>query len=320
MRIATLIPAYKSKYLVELLACLVHQTVAPSLVIFSDDSPDDAFTAQLLSEPVKSLVAHLNIKVIPGPKRGAHANWAHLLEHWAGETELVHMLCDDDIIYPHFYERHLQSHMAGHFSSTVSRRWSANENGQPIVRGLPVPELISNNPSRCIMLESSVVYSTTVGKASNWLGEVSNVVMRPETADYIRTRHYDGICFAGLEDLGSFILGTLNHPLCFINEHLGYFRQSPEQNSSQTMGIPLKFAHLAYIALAFIGRNTGALSEAQLSYNLEVVGGAVMWNYRDQEDMAPFRALMPSLIAREENSEERFLEMWNAYIKANPRY
>lgn len=320
MKITTLIPAYKSKYLFELLASLVHQTVPPSQVIFSDDSPDGAFTAQLLAEPVKSLVAHLNVKVIPGPKQGANANWVHLLDYWASETELVHILCDDDIIYPHFYERHLQAHGAGYFSSTVSRRWSANENGQPFARGLPVPELISNNPSRFISLESSVIYSTTVGKASNWLGEVSNVVMRPETAEYIRTRHHEGICFAGLEDLGTFILGTLHHPLCFINEHLGYFRQSPEQNSSQTMGIPLKFAHLAYIALAFIGRNIGALNEAQLNYNLDVVGGAVMWNYRDQEDMAPFRLIMPALIAREANSEERFIEMWTKYVKDNPRY
>jgi hypothetical protein len=317
MKITTLIPAYKVKYLVELLASLLHQTLKSNKVIFSDDSPDGAFTAQLLAEPVRSLIEQLNVTVIKGPRRGAYANAAHLLEVWGGETELVHILCDDDIIYPHFYERHLQAHISGYFSSTVSRRWYANEKGQPIAHGLPVPELISNHQSRYISIDAPVVFSTTVGKASNWLGEVSNVVMRSETAKYISARHHDGISFAGLEDLGPFILGTLHDPLCFINEHLGFFRQSPEQNSSQTMGIPLKFAHLAYIALAFIGRNTGVLTEEQLNYNLEVVGGAVMWNYRAEEDMISFRALMPSLIAREENSEKHFLEMWNNYIRVS---
>jgi hypothetical protein len=316
MKITTVVPAYKSKYLMELLTCLVQQAEPPDQVIFSDDTQTLEFAQVLLAEPVKSMVAHLNITVVEGPKRGAHANWAHGVSAWGGRTELLHILCDDDIVYPHFYQQHRRAHMAGHFSSTISRRWYANEAGQTLRLALEVPGVIENHPMRMHALDAKTLFSTNVARGANWLGEVSNTVMRAETAILVRDRQLQAISFAGLEDLGAFVCGAIEHPVCFINEHLGFFRVSPGQNSSQTMGMPLKLAHLAYIALAIIGRNQGLLSAQETQFCIEKVGSAFLWNYRDEQDVADFHEFLPNLIANSSNLEKQFLDMWGKLVNS----
>ena len=44
MRVTTMIPVYKFKYLVELLTCLRHQTVGQLESFFSDDNPQALYT------------------------------------------------------------------------------------------------------------------------------------------------------------------------------------------------------------------------------------------------------------------------------------
>ncbi|MET0518433.1 MAG: glycosyltransferase family A protein, partial [Burkholderiaceae bacterium] len=177
MQFTTLVPAYKPKYLVELLTALRHQTVKPARVIISDDSPDQAFIAALNSEPIRSTVADLNIEVVPGPRSGAYNNFRHLLQLYGGQTELFHLLLDDDIPYPSFYERHLQAHSQATVQCVVSRRWTALESGLPM-RDLPVPEALSTHPQRLLALDAPMLFAHTAGLSRNWLGEFSNATFR----------------------------------------------------------------------------------------------------------------------------------------------
>ena len=313
MKITTVIPAFKSQYLIQLLTALVHQTVPPDKVIFSDDSPNQDFFRILASNSIKEMVAHLNIEVIVGPHKGAFANGRQCIEVWNQETELLHMLCDDDIIYPHFYESHKRAHMSGNFSSSVSRRWYANENGHPLSRALPVPEIIANHSQKMLSLDANILFWTTVAQGKNWLGEVSNTVMRKETASLVASRIYGDIAFCGLEDLGAFVCGAISNPICYINEHLGYFRLNDGQNSAQTMGMPIKLAYLAYIALAIIGRNAGLISAVQTKSVIDLVGPAFMWYFKNEDDVDELRILLPGLISAETGAEERFLKSWGKF-------
>ncbi len=310
MKITTLIPAYKEKYLYELLAALIQQTVPPDRVIFSDDSSNQIFMELLSAEPLKSLVAHLNVEVIAGPRKGAYANVCHIIRNFSRDTELVHVLCDDDIIYPQFYERHLHAHNHGVFSSTISGRWTANEVGQPLKKGLSVPDFIKYHPNRNISIDSNIIFSSTVGQSRNWLGEVSNTVYRAEFAEKMLTCELNGISYSGLEDLGSFLEGTLALPLCYINEQLGFMRQNSGQNSTQHFGPPLKLAFLAYIALAIAGKRIDKLTEQMVSDTISIVGSNILWHYRNEIDMAEYCKLMPSLIAGSEGAEDQFLNVW----------
>jgi hypothetical protein len=313
MRIATLIPAYKPAYLTDLLLSLRHQTVKSSLIIISDDSPDQAFLAALNSEPLKSLVADLPITTIPGPRTGAYNNFRNLLNAWDGRTELVHLLLDDDVIYPEFYARHLVAHQAGRYNVSVSRRWTALESGHPTSTLRP-PPLVADNPQRMLSMSAPSLFASTVAVSSNWLGEFSNAVFRADFASQLHDPSLDGIDFTGLEDLGAFLKASLETPLAYINDYLGFFRISPTQHSANPMGRPMKMAHLAYLALAIASRRIGLIPPEAAAACVAGLCPLVVQRYAAQEDMARVCALMPGLATGDAAAEAEFLLAWTAYL------
>ena len=314
MKITTLIPAYKPKYLIELLTALRHQTVKPARILFSDDSPGLEFTRVLTSEPIKSVIADLNVEVIEGPHTGGWSNFLHLLKAWNGATELFHFLLDDDIIYPSFYERHLFAHTSTDTLCSVSRRWTALESGQPL-RDLNMPDAVANHPHRLLSLPADALFSTTVARSSNWLGEYSNAVFRAEFAPEVHATALDGISYIGLEDLGAFLCASLHKPVAYLNENLGYFRVNAEQHSAQPMGRAMKMAHLAYLALAIAARRVGRLPGADAAQALATLCPIIAQRYGGEADMAEFCALMPALGQGVEGAEAQFLAMWSVRSK-----
>ena len=318
MQFTTLVPAYKPKYLLELLTALRQQTVKPARVIFSDDSPDQAFVAALGGEPLRSAIADLNVSVVPGPRNGAYNNFRQLLQLYGGQTALFHLLLDDDIPYPGFYERHLQAHATGQVKCVVSRRWTALESGQPL-RDLPVPAAIAEHPQRLLALDAELLFNHTAGASANWLGEFSNATFSADMAPALDQPELAGLCYTGLEDLGAFLKASLQAPLGFLNEHLGYFRTSANQHSANPMGRPLKLAHLAYVALTLAGRRLGKLPPARAAANLAGLCPIILQRYGQQADMAELCALMPGLAAGSGDAEQRFLLLWPAYASTAER-
>lgn len=318
MQFTTLVPAYKPKYLVELLAALRHQTVKPARIIISDDSPDQAFIAALGDTPLRQALADLPLEVVPGPRTGAYDNFRALLQRYGGRTELFHLLLDDDIPYPGFYERHLAAHTQGRPQCAVSRRWTALESGQP-VRDLPVPAAVAQHPQRMLAIEAKVLFAHTAGVSGNWLGEFSNATFHADMAPQLDDPSLEGICFTGLEDLGAFLKASLRAPLGYINEHLGYFRTSAEQHSANPMGRPLKLAHLAYIALTLSGRRLGLLEPAAAQANLARLCPVIVERYGSQADLVELCGVMPGLAAGEAAAEAGFLELWQVYSGASAR-
>lgn len=319
MRFTTLIPAYKPKYLLELVLAIRHQKVKPAKIIISDDSPTQQFISILASDALKELVDELNIQVVPGPRTGAWNNFIHLLKIYQAQTEepteLFHILLDDDIPYPSFYQRHLEAHRRAYLPCVISKRWTALESGLPIRDDLPVPDVVAGHDQRMLLLNADVLFSQTVGFGRNWLGEFSNVTFRLEMASVISDATLVGISFTGLEDLGAFLKASLHGPVGYIQEHLGFFRNSSEQHSANPMGRPLKLAFLAYIALAISARNLGKLTALQSSAAIERVCQFILQHYSQELDMARFCAMMPRLAIGQEQSEAEFLELWCDYSR-----
>lgn len=313
MRIATLIPAYKPAYLVDLLVGLRHQTVKPSLIIVSDDSPNQAFVHHLSIEPLKSALADLPLEVMPGPRSGAYNNFRSLMKVWAGRTELVHLLLDDDVIYPEFYARHQAVHALGHFNVSISRRWTSLENGQP-TRTLPLPPLVADSPQRMLALKTPMVFASTVAVSLNWLGEFSNAVFRGEFVPRLDDLSLADVDFTGLEDLGAFLKASLDAPLAYINEHLGCFRTSPHQNSADLMGRPMKLAHLAHIGLAIAARRLGQISDSSAASVFAKQCPTLVAIYGGQADMARICDVLPRLAAAEQGAEAAYLAAIDAYL------
>ena len=314
MHITTLIPAYKPQYLPELLNSLRLQTRPARQIIVSDDSPNGEFRAALYSEAMAPLRAGLNIEFIEGPRRGGYANMMHLVHAWAGRSELLHLMLDDDVAYPEFYERHLVAHASADFSCSISRRWTANERGQPLA-GQPLPPALAQIAHRLVSLDAGVVFMTTAAECKNWFGEFSNVVFRAATAPLLLKPDFGGISYAGLWDLGAFMAASLQAPIGYLHDHLGYFRTGGTGNSSKFFGSYMKAAHLGYAALALGGQRIGKYTPTQAQHAFGILAPALTQRYASQPDMQPFIELLPRMAAGDALAEASFIEIWHAYLR-----
>jgi len=314
MKIATLIPAYKTKYMVDLFSSLRNQTIPSTRIIISDDSPNGEFRQALESDSIRPLLDGLDISVHEGPRTGAYENLKHLIGLWNGETELVHIMLDDDVAYPEFYERHLTAHLSAEISCSISRRWGANEAGLPC-KGQPVPAAVARNNDRILLLNSDVVFMTTVAESTNWFGEFSNAVFRADTCSILLEPLLADVSYAGLWDLGAFVAASLKAPIGYIQDHLGYFRSGGENHSSTPFGPHMKAAFLGYAALAIGGQRIGKLTLEQGLKCFRLLADFLQRYYSDQDDMRIFCELLPRMAQGEGSANIEFLDAWSAFQK-----
>ena len=319
MDIVALVPAFKPQYLPGLLNGFRLQTRPAKKIIFSDDSPDGAYRAALMSDALAPLRQGLDITCVEGPRRGGYPNVLHLLEVWADRSPLVHVMLDDDGLYPEFYERHLAAHQATNFSCTISRRWSASDDGQPIA-GQPVPAALVNHAHRLVSLDADVVFMSTAAECKNWFGEFSNAVFRADAAQVLKRPMFEGVSYCGLWDLGAFMAASLMAPIGHIQDHLGYFRTGGAGNSAKFFGPYMKAAHLGYVALCLGGRRLGRYSDERARAAFGVLTQAMAQRYGSQEDMLPFIALIARLAQGEAAAEPAFVEHWHAYLRGHDFY
>lgn len=318
MQITTLIPAYKEAYLPELLQCLRSQSHKPGKIIFSDDSPGGIYRATLFSDELAPLRAGLDIECAEGPRKGGgYANMLHLLKVWNARTELLHLLLDDDVIYPEFYERHLIAHASLKLSCSVSRRWSADEQGRPLKSDLPLPPAVARHPNRLLTLDAGVLFATTAIDGKNWLGEFSNAVFHADTLPALLNPSFGTVSYAGLWDLGAFMAASLVGPVGYVHEHLGFFRTGPAGNSSKFFGPYMKSAFLGYVALVMGGAEIGRYTPEQARGAYGRLGPVLAQYYGSQDDMKPFIALMPALAQGDALAEASFRELWKAFLRTH---
>lgn len=315
MQITTLIPAYKAQYLPELLQCLRLQTRPVGKIIFSDDSPGGVYRATLFSDELAPLRKGLDIECVEGPRKGGgYANMLNLLRVWDHRSELLHLLLDDDVVYPEFYERHLIAHASGQLSCSISRRWTADETGHPLA-GQPVPAAVANHASRLLALDAGVVFATTAIECKNWFGEFSNAVFHASTVPALMQPAFGGVSYAGLWDLGAFMAASLVAPVGYLQDHLGYFRTSTSGNSSKFFGPYMKGAHLGYAALVMGGVLIGKYTPDQARGAYANLALAMAQRYGSQDDMRPFIALLPRMAEGDALAEASFIEVWNAFLR-----
>ncbi|MFZ5561543.1 MAG: glycosyltransferase family 2 protein [Pseudomonadota bacterium] len=317
MKICTLIPATKTKYLPELLFSLSRQTIKPARIIFSDNSPNGEYTAALKAVEIQPALAGLGVEVelIPGPRMGWISNVRNLLSAWNGSTELAHLFLDDDFIYPTFYQRHLQTWAGGGtFACTVSQRWTAIESGQPTGL-LPLPHQVVQHAGRALSIPASVAYATTIPVAANWFGEFSNMIFDHKLLMAMQDFLLADISYDGLEDIGTCLKLVQQHPLCYLNEPLGFFRLNPYQNTQQTMSQVRKMTYVAWLALAIAGRRLGFIQPRQVFECSRRIGTAILERYRNEIDMAAINDVIPGLMAGDAGAEQCFLDAWALYVK-----
>lgn len=316
MGITTLIPAFKVAFLPSLIAALERQTVRPVRVLLSDDSPDGDFLRVLATEPWAARCEALKLEVARGPCRGAHANVTRLIDWWGGSSERVHLLFDDDLVFPTFYERHLAAiAQLPECRASVSLRWRSAEDGVPQVPA-NAPAAVLQHPARLLALPADVLFASTLGAPTNWLGEFSNTVLHADLVPGVsRPRLFD-MPATGLEDLGTFLNASLAAPLALVNEHLGCFRSSPQQHSAQPLGTMMKLSACAWVPLAIESHRHGRLDDAQRDRCVQLMSRFVLARYAELPELAPLCAALRARLANAPGADDAVLDAWLRYVVA----
>ena len=314
--ITTLIPAYKHQFIPQLLLSLTAQTYQNFKVIISDDSPDQKVTKIIQDEALKDIVKSLNIKIIKGPQKGTMTNVVHLLSQCGDDTSLVHILFDDDLIYPNFYEKHQVAHAQTNVGASVSYRWLSNEQGQPLgVSALPA--FVKNNMQSLEMLNADQMFSSTVPDCDNWLGEFSNTVFKfDEIKKYLRST-MQNIAYYGLGDIGVLLEISLDSKIALIKEYLGAFRHNAQQHSVNYESRVYKCGLVAWVGLALAGYKSGHISQQQLIKSVEIIHKALASRYKSSPDMQALIVLMQSVSPSDAEFEHQFIELWNQLLQCD---
>jgi len=308
--ICTLIPAYKPKYIEQLLLSLTTQTYSHFKVIISDDNPNGEVTALVQRLKQLDLYKKLDIAVVPGPKKGGFVNIYHVVRSFAQEAEFFHIMMDDDLIYPTFYETHMREHAAKNALVSISARWNAIETGQPY--GVLMEEAMSALFSR--QFDAATIAKTLIPNCSNKLGEFSHAVFRREAAEIILNPSMRGISYFGLDDIGSFIQAAQQQPAIWIPTPLGIFRNNPEQNTGKINNNTIKCGHYAWIALALIAVENRWISADEAWTSISIMRNAVRVRYQQDALGQQMLAVLDAHEAYSEALKNDFLAVWNTYL------
>lgn len=309
--ITTLIPAYKPSYIDELLLALAAQTYKDFKVVVSDDSPDGIVRQIVQSKQLSHLTQHLNIQVIDGPKQGGYSNTFKLVRNYAKTSDYFHIMLDDDVIYPTFYETHMREHQKSNALVSVSARWNANKQGQPYA--LSMDYLTSQAFQQDF--SAANIANQLVSKGTNKLGEWSHAVYKGEAANVILNPSINGISYFGIDDIGSFIHASIQQGGIWIPAPLGFFRVHSEQNTQNTQNDTIKCSHYGWIALGIASYEQAWISEAQLWALITKIKGKVQMRFSQDAFGIKMLSLFNSYTNYNTNFKGDFLLLWNSYLK-----
>lgn len=251
--ITCLIPAFKIRYFHDLLTSLNAQSVHPARVIVSDDTQNSDFHRLLLeSKVIRDLSQSLRVELVRGPRSGHQVNIEHLLSLFQERpTDFFHIMLDDDLIYPDFYKTHINAHSEAFSLCSITRRYYADEQGLP-TSAKRLPKKLSDSNRKINLIDSHSLFSYIIPHMGNWLGELSCAVIRRE---YIHNPSefciLNGISFAGLNDLGTWLKCSLQCRLIIIDEFCSSRRVTPS-SITRLEGYFFSLSILARVPLALI--------------------------------------------------------------------
>ena len=310
--ITTLVPAYKPAFIDELLLALASQTHKPAKVVVSDDSPDGVIQQIIQSKQLSHLTQDLNIEVVNGPKQGGYSNIFNLVRNYAANTEYFHILLDDDVIYPTFYETHMREHAKTDALVSISARWTANKQGQPYALSMDyaTSEAFQQDFS------TSNIAQQLVAKGTNKLGEWSHALFRNQAAPLILNPKIDDFSYFGIDDLGSFVHACIAQPGIWIPAPLGFFRVHGEQNTQNTQNDTIKCSHYAWIALAIASLKRRWINETQAWAVITKIKNKVQMRFSQDPLGQQMLAILNAHTGCNAIFQQDFLAVWNSYLKA----
>lgn len=315
--LTTLIPAYKPDYLGELFVSLARQSFRDFQVIVSDDSPEQQITRLIRDGHFGDAARRLHLTVLRGPGN-ARRNHERLVDAWAGQSPLVHLLMDDDLLFPDFYKTHVAAHAAGRFAASVTPRWLSHADGRPAWT-LPLPDFIENSPEHRVVVSPEHLFQSTLPSCSNWLGELSNIVLSADAARCFPRPPADGLNYYGLMDISALLTACQAQPLVFVRETQGVFRQHAEQTTRNTGSHGHRVAMLVWASMALHGWAEGRITSQQALQAVSLTVQRCLHLYGETDAvMNQFFALVQGATGGLPGLHASFTRFWLALLASHP--
>jgi hypothetical protein len=314
--LTTLIPAYKKDFLGQAFLGLRQQRFRDFRVILSDDSPGAEITAMIRDGQFDGLLSGIDLLVVRGPQN-FYLNHQALLDHWNGQTPLVHFHLDDDIIYPDFYQTHAQAHANHRVAATISRRWLSASDGRPAF-SVPVPAFVSAGEQRVVTFGADELFATTVTVCDNWLGELSNMVLSAEGARHYPRPPAQGLNYFGLPDVGFLLEASRHLPLACVLDYLGVFRQHEQQTTHGRRSHSARIAFLCWIAYAFAAWQEGRITAAQAVNAIAVASQRAVQHLADDLVVLEYLALLEQHSGSLDALCAEFTAFWRRLLASQP--
>lgn len=246
--LTVLIPAYKKNYIKDTISSLHNQKFKKFNIIVSDDSPrgniKDEFEKQL-----KTINWKPKIQYHLGKRIGPATNIKFLLDIWKQSSDYVHILFDDDIIYPDFYQKSIDNIKKLKTSIHINKRYISNHNRTKIKK-IETPKNFSTSETHKIEKKNKNLFHSVIFERNNWLGELSFAVFTKKSVESLYKGKITDTCFYGLNDIGSYLERNLHEAISFSNTELGEFRINPYQTGGNSSSFILQSASIAWLALA----------------------------------------------------------------------
>lgn len=228
-KIATLIPAYNTEFIAEVIIGLKNQTYTNFDVYIADDSKNSEITNIINKLDREGGIGKLKIIIFEGAKQ-PRLNHVLLDQLFSRKYEFIHFHLDDDYVFPTFYEEHISAHCKGSFSLSATPRWLADQSGLPVGKDANIP---ITSDSRFIPINSQALAKSTLPRCINWIGELSNIVFRNDFQPIFELppKTTAEINFYGLIDINTCLSQSLKGDICFIQSYQSIFRQHPGQST-----------------------------------------------------------------------------------------
>ena len=311
--LAVLIPAFNKKYIEQTIVGLRNQTFQDFDVYISDDSPDNKITALLSELESRSQLDGLNVTIISGPKND-YLNHAQLDALFSPKYDYVHFHNDDDYIYPTFYEQHLAAHSHGDFCISVSQRWVSDVNNIPYGRLTDVG-FINNDVKLFTPLTLDALVKSCLPVATNWLGELSNMLIKPKGATIFPAppNFASNLNYFGLPDLGTCFELSQTRDIVFIASFISNFRQHPEQTTHFRNVPGSHVKRLCWAIYPIKAHNENMISDADLRSSIKSAMRIIEAEAEiDEELMEPLEIMYD--LNDLEDFKSKFTKLWLNYL------
>jgi hypothetical protein len=314
--LTTLIPAYKKDYLGDVFASLSRQSFRDFRVVLSDDSQDAEISRLIRNGHYGKRTQGLHLTLVRGPGN-ARRNHEQLIDLWAGQTPLLHLLMDDDIIFPDFYRTHVDAHARGSYGATVTPRWLSQADGVP-AWSLPLPEFITASDRRIVEVGAEQLFPSTVAVCQNWLGEFSNIVLSAAGARCFPRSPKGEMSYFGLMDIGTLLSIATQHPIAFVREPMGVFRQHAQQSTHQARSHGGRLAFIAWIAYALVAWREGRITPQQTVQAIGIATQRCIQHLKDDPVLGEMLALLEQHAADLTQFHAAFSRFWLGFLAGHP--